>query len=398
MIENLVKQSGLPELQAQVITNAYGLEAIKTEIEKWQGMADSLVVTAEDQTEKMAMAGTARKAMVKIRTGIEKNRKGLKEDALKTGRFIDACAKEVTALVTPLEEHFRTQEEFAKRAQEARTAELVAKRKALLQEADIGSDCFDLGKMSEEEFASLLDTARAAKADREAKVRANEKLMAQRCEALEAEGVNTRFLNVLTMTEEEFQSRLATAKTDRERKEQDRVEHELHWERAGLVIHAGLGETVPFLGKMSVDEFDKFVAAEKQKQEAKAEADRKAAEAKAEADRMRAEAERQRQEQAKKLAEERRIAEEAKAKQQQAEAELLAKKQAEEAEAKRKAEDERKLQEGPEIERVKAFAKTLRAVAESAPVLRAERLTKEVDDAVQAINEAAENLEALCDA
>lgn len=180
MIDNLLKQSGLPELQAQIITGAYGLEEIKAEIEKWSGLAESLTVTAEDQTEKMAMAGTARKAMVKIRTGIEKNRKGLKEDALKTGRFIDACAKEVTALVTPLEEHFRTQEEFAKRAQEARTAELIAKRKALLQEADMGTEFLDLGKMPEEEFQALLDTARAAKADKEAKAREAEKLHYER--------------------------------------------------------------------------------------------------------------------------------------------------------------------------------------------------------------------------
>lgn len=63
-----------------------------------------------------------------MRIEIEKTRKSLKEQSLRKGQAIDAIARFLTSLISPIEDHLRLQEDFLKIQEEKN---LLRKRKKL---------------------------------------------------------------------------------------------------------------------------------------------------------------------------------------------------------------------------------------------------------------------------
>lgn len=141
--------------------------------ERWSDKAKALVVTSSDQLTEMKMAGEARKALKSIRVAVEKRRKELKEDSLRTGRAIDSIAKVLKERIEPIETYLDEQEKFAEREEAARKDAVEKDRtEALSKYPGLDLAFYDLRNMPEENFQQLLRSAQMAEEDRIAKEKA----------------------------------------------------------------------------------------------------------------------------------------------------------------------------------------------------------------------------------
>jgi len=123
--------------------------------------AKGIVVTSEDQTDKMDAAREMRLAIKAIRVDADKKRKALKEDVVRKGKAIDGLANIIKFLIVPIEEHLQKQEDFVKLREQKRKLELVEVRSKELREFDMSETdiaCHNLGEMSEELYQVLRDS------------------------------------------------------------------------------------------------------------------------------------------------------------------------------------------------------------------------------------------------
>lgn len=281
-------------------------EAYKPFLEKaqlWEQQAREIVVTDINDKEGMKKAEGMRKQVKALRIELEKKRKEIKHDAQQKGKAIDTIAREIKAMIEPMEEYLKEQEEFAKR-EKARIAEQVkAERKAQLDKYEFDTTFIDLGEMDEDNYAKLLQTAKTA---HDAKVKAEK-------EAAEAERKRQE------EEAEKERQRVAAEKAEQERirQEREQLEKELAAERA------------------KAEEERKAREAAEKKRLAEEEKKRAEEQARLDAERKQREAEEQkrREEEATRLEAERKEREKA-----EAEARRLR-----EAEAKRKAEEQARL-------------------------------------------------------
>lgn len=143
----------------------------------------TIKVTDITQVKEMAKAREKRLALKNARTTVERKRKELKEDSLKTGRAIDAVAKFVKEQIEPAEKYLEQQEKFKELKEQAEAAERLAVRtEAVAKFTDPA--LYTLDTMAEETFQELL-----IKLDREAaeKAEAERKAEEERLAAQEAE-------------------------------------------------------------------------------------------------------------------------------------------------------------------------------------------------------------------
>lgn len=68
-----------------------------------------LQIAGPDDAGGIASVKTAKAQVVRLRTGIEKQRKEIKQPFLETCKNIDAEAKRLTALITPIEDHLKAE-------------------------------------------------------------------------------------------------------------------------------------------------------------------------------------------------------------------------------------------------------------------------------------------------
>lgn len=109
----------------------------------------------------MASARQKRLALKEVRVTVEKKRKLLKEDSLKTGRAIDNVARFVKEIIEPAEAYLESQEKFAELAQAKRAADLHAARvEALMQYTDDIS-LYNIDSMTDEQFETILASVKA---------------------------------------------------------------------------------------------------------------------------------------------------------------------------------------------------------------------------------------------
>ena len=144
-----------------------------TKINEWETKADEIKVSDIKDTKLMKEAGTARKALVKVRTGAkeavtQKKRKLKIESTALTKIF-----EEVENKIKPIEEKLRVQEEFKKRfeaeeakKEEERKAALVSERMKILAPYGVDVSQYNLGDMDELVFDMLV---KGAKSDKEKK-------------------------------------------------------------------------------------------------------------------------------------------------------------------------------------------------------------------------------------
>jgi hypothetical protein len=209
--EQLLKAFGAPFEEAGAILSDY----------------KTIKVTEEDQFDLMAEARSKRLALKNIRVEVEKKRKELKEDSLRTGKAIDSVAKFVKEIIEPAEEYLEEQEKFTEIRQAERAANLKAERIEKLMQYTDDISLYNLDEMTVEQFDSLLTTLKAQHDTRiaEQKRLEEERIAKEKAEAEEQERVRAENAK---LREEAEQREIVAAK---ERAEAEEREAKINAER-----------------------------------------------------------------------------------------------------------------------------------------------------------------------
>lgn len=311
--------------------------------DEWRTKAMAINVTDVSQVKEMKAAKACRTALKDIRCDAEKVHKRLKERSLREGRAIDGVRALIRQATEPLEERLLEMEQFAIRKEAQRKEDLASERRLQLEVYGVDTSIYQLGEISDDAFANILDTnrlayevrAKAAREAEEARVAAENKAEEERVAKEKAEA------------EERARVR---AENERLKAEAAAQEEALRVERARVAVERKAAE-------------DK-ARQEREAIEAKAKAEREAAEAKAKAEREAAAKERARIEEAARVEREKaeaaaKIEREARAK---VEAELKAQRDAEEARRKAEAAAQAKAAKAPDKQKIVAFAATVRSL------------------------------------
>lgn len=155
-----IEQSGLPSLTGKTLMEQFN--PFYEQAEKWMNQAKQLVVTDASQTTLMEDARVARLALKNIRTSVEKKRKELKEDSLRTGQTIDSVANVLKGMIEPIETHLETQERFVFIQMEKQQAETQRVRTELLRPFGVDVQFYNLKQMPESDFQTLLTATKTA--------------------------------------------------------------------------------------------------------------------------------------------------------------------------------------------------------------------------------------------
>jgi DNA repair exonuclease SbcCD ATPase subunit len=108
--------------------------AITHKIDEMRESFMPLVIRGIDDTVGFKAVHAARMTVKNHRVAVEKRRKELKEDALRYGQAVDAAAKNITALLSPIEDHLASEEktvnEEKERIKNAERLRIEAEEKA----------------------------------------------------------------------------------------------------------------------------------------------------------------------------------------------------------------------------------------------------------------------------
>lgn len=143
-----------------------------------------LKVTDVNDFATMAEARDLRLKLKEIRVSVEKKRKELKEDSLRTGKAIDSVAKKVKEEIEPAEKYLEEQEKFAEiKAAEAK-AKVTTQRLTKLAEYTTDVTVYSVEDMSVEQFDTLVAGLEAQKQQR---IKEEKEAEAARLAEIEAE-------------------------------------------------------------------------------------------------------------------------------------------------------------------------------------------------------------------
>lgn len=216
-LEKLVAQSGLEPTKAQFILAQFqGYFDLAAE---WERRAQSIVVTAPNQTEEMAIAREGRLFLKGKRIEVENARKNLKEQSLREGKAIDGIANVLKGLITPIEEYLDAQEHFVQIKEQKRVEYMINERRVNLIHEGLNPDLFNLALMTDLDIVLVIKTERRRKVEEAEATRRNEEDRIAR----EAESKRVREENEKLRAEQE----LARKRIEEEQMERRRLEAEL---------------------------------------------------------------------------------------------------------------------------------------------------------------------------
>lgn len=278
----LVNESGLDKTKSQVL-----LENFSNYFEiasDWEKKANMLVVDSIEQKAEMKMAREGRLFLREKRIAIEKTRKALKENALREGQTIDAIAKVLTNLISPIEKDLEEKEKFAE-IQEAKRIEILneERSKEIEPYTDYIPYGIDFGRLSDEDYNKLLSGAKLQKeAEQEAQRKAEEERIAkEKAEAEERERVrleNERLKKEAEDREIQFEKERAKAEAERKKIEDDARKEREEQEKKAKEEKAKADAEIRALeekAKKEREDNERLLKIEREKQ-AKIEAERKA--------------------------------------------------------------------------------------------------------------------------
>lgn len=151
----IIESNSVSKVDAKKISE--GLAPFLDKVAEWKEAAEALVVTNEDDVEKMKEARAARLELKAIRVESNKVRKDLKQQSLNYGRAVQDAYNAIESAIKPLEEHLENQEKFAERLRQERKEQLISERMEKLS----GLEEFlpmnlDFGVMTEDEFDNFI--------------------------------------------------------------------------------------------------------------------------------------------------------------------------------------------------------------------------------------------------
>lgn len=193
--------------------------------------AEKVKVDSSDQLEEMAKSRGLRLALVKVRTGVDKLRKQLKDESLKKSRAIDGIANVLKFMVEPIETRLLEQEQFAERRQQERKDALRKDRESQLAPYGVDTSVYVLEAMAEDDFEQLLMNTIAR---HDAKIAAEKKAEEERLRKIEEERQEQeriRAENERLKLENERIAREKQEEYDRAQKEKEAIEAKARAER-----------------------------------------------------------------------------------------------------------------------------------------------------------------------
>ena len=137
----MVKEANLDESRAAYLLKQFSGHF--KDAAEYAKKAKHIIVTNENQTVLMEQARVARLFLSKKRQDIEKDRKWLKEPALREGQAIDKIANLLKDTIIPTEEHLRRQEDFIKLRQEAEAERIRLEVETRLEQERIAKEKAD---------------------------------------------------------------------------------------------------------------------------------------------------------------------------------------------------------------------------------------------------------------
>lgn len=185
-LTEIAKPFTLPETILSEVVNT--LAPFVADAGKIAREAESVKVTDASQTDLIEKSKDLRKRIGKVRIAADKARKGLKEQYLKPGQYIDAAGRHIASLIEPVESRLLEGEQIVERQEQARKNALVLARSQKLAPFMAPHDMatYNLAEMSEEAFGKLLAGQQAlAKQQDEERAKALE--ASQAAEKLRAE-------------------------------------------------------------------------------------------------------------------------------------------------------------------------------------------------------------------
>src|SRR3972149_3886221 len=147
------KEFGLDEVQGSNIQQAFMPKIVKRESLKT--MYEQLI-TKELSAELSSEAGTLRKQLVKVRTGISEIHKTQKAFFLAGGRFADSIKNKETLPIEQMEEKLFEIEKFAEIQEEKRVETLKAERLETLKQFEVDGTMMALGHMTDDIWTNYL--------------------------------------------------------------------------------------------------------------------------------------------------------------------------------------------------------------------------------------------------
>lgn len=153
-LEIVLTEKNIAKENAAMLLEAYG--APFTEAGVILANYQSIIVTDETQTDLMKEAGEKRKALKKIRTGVEDKRKKLKESINVQAQAIDGVARYIKDTIQPAEEYLELQEKFAEVKAAERAAKLKTDRIEQLSQYTDNLSIYSFDDMNQLTFDALL--------------------------------------------------------------------------------------------------------------------------------------------------------------------------------------------------------------------------------------------------
>lgn len=154
--EELEKHPGATETKLAVKSQ---LTPFEDQVAEWKEKAFAIVVSDVNDKETIGQAEEGLKIISKVRRDVEARRKELKEDSLRRGQLIDACANMIKREIEPIESHLQLQAEFVKRHEETQRqlkyTQRIDKIKAADPDMDINSIA-GLADLDDQAFSFML--------------------------------------------------------------------------------------------------------------------------------------------------------------------------------------------------------------------------------------------------
>lgn len=147
---------------------------------------EKLVVKDENDKAGMDKARKHRLAIRQVRINAENIRKSLKEASLREGKAIDGMANIIKAIIVPAEEHYEKQEKYAADLAEERKRTRKAERTTELSKYMDNVLIFNLEDMDDDQYAQVLEDAKAKHASKLAEEKAAADAAAAKAKADEA--------------------------------------------------------------------------------------------------------------------------------------------------------------------------------------------------------------------
>ena len=164
-LSTVIADTGLEREKAKSIWVQF--EGFFEAIDVAAAKVSDLKITDVSQKKEMNLAHATRLELKKLRVSAGHKKKQLKDGIIKEGKFIDATYNLIADATKPIEADLKEKENFAKRKEEERRAQLRQERIAILSQYNAAllqydKGTFDLENMNDEAFEQLVETSRIA--------------------------------------------------------------------------------------------------------------------------------------------------------------------------------------------------------------------------------------------